>query len=254
MKFYRFRGNLTFTLQSGLTISIPASQLSSPESLYDSRGTLNLDPSNRVFYVDSLHDKPLMPRIGGVFFQAAMLTVDHENGVFSLAPATATEEMRLKTIVAKGDTCDPDAPSDEPNADGSQDGGESISRSRPAMTPAAIAGATIGSSAALAAIVTALLLFRRRWSQRRAKSLPSFSSVRSDSPRLVQEKPFEAPAPGNLAFYSEMPAKEGWMAKAHELESPVKAGGSRGQNAVELVGDVPRDRDSHAGNTREVVS
>jgi hypothetical protein len=99
-----FDGSLTYTFNSGLTITTPNSQLVVPDVQTTSTGTPFIpDESARelLVYADAITGSD-MPLLGQVFMTAAYLHVNNDKQEFTMWQAQPTLDT---DIVVVGDTC-----------------------------------------------------------------------------------------------------------------------------------------------------
>ncbi|KAF9693370.1 hypothetical protein EKO04_008823 [Ascochyta lentis] len=182
-----FKGNLSITLESGVTITFSSRQLLLDGDPYlDSAGVIQRNASLTnipivVMYTDSTE----MPRLGGMFFNSAYLMVNHDKSEFTIAPARATP--------AKSDIVGIDSVHDcvawlngttllstsTPEQNVSTPASDS-----PGLKTSAIAGISVGAVAGVVSIAIIAFLF---W--RRRKGSPSETSGSgSAKDALVAEK------------------------------------------------------------------
>lgn len=103
-----FDGDMTFTLSSGLEITVPNSQLVVPDVTVSSSGQTQITNSNvREILVYNLEASNVtdMPLLGQVFLTSAYLHVDNDAEQFTLWQARPTNETRLIPVARGSPTC-----------------------------------------------------------------------------------------------------------------------------------------------------
>ncbi|KAK2813803.1 hypothetical protein FQN50_000204 [Emmonsiellopsis sp. PD_5] len=149
-----FKGNLTFTLASGLTITIPNHQLVLPNVEINEKGDQEIVDDTRVIPVHNSGDYPI-PTLGQIFLSAAYLYVNNDRKEFTLWQANPTKDTDIVAIGRDNDACGID------QVEGSS------------MSKGALAGIVVGVVAGVALIgLVIFYLVRRKQVQNgtRAKS------------------------------------------------------------------------------------
>ncbi|KAL9619503.1 MAG: hypothetical protein Q9160_005866 [Pyrenula sp. 1 TL-2023] len=168
-----YAGDLSFTLSSGLKVSIPNDQLVVPDISIAADGTTVYNSSVREIMVNSLQEinSNDMPLLGHTFLSQVYMNVNYDLNIFSLWSARATGEEDLVSIGPGGSLgCGKGAPArpgnvtmppDEPS--GSNDNNDSKgSSSMSSGTKAGIAVGAIAGVAFLVAIFLTLRYYKRR--------------------------------------------------------------------------------------------
>ncbi|KLJ07288.1 hypothetical protein EMPG_17236 [Blastomyces silverae] len=144
-----FRGNLTFTLDSGLSITVPNHQLVLPNIVINRDGHQTFANDSRVIPIHNAGRQGAS--LGQSFLSSAYIHVNNDLKKFSIWQANPTEETDLVGVAAA--SCDPDSANDSSSENsGSKLGG------------GAIAGIVIGVVAgiALAGLAIWFLIWRKR--------------------------------------------------------------------------------------------
>ncbi|PGG99721.1 hypothetical protein GX51_06173 [Blastomyces parvus] len=143
-----FQGNLTFTLDSGLSITVPNHQLVLPNVVINRDGHQTIANDSRVIPIHNAGRQGAS--LGQSFLSAAYLHVNNDLKKFSIWQANPTEETDIVGVAAG--SCDP-GPSTGSDSGSGLGGG-------------AIAGIVIGVVAGIALVGLAVwLLFRRKRKQ-----------------------------------------------------------------------------------------
>jgi hypothetical protein len=179
---------MKITLNSALTVTIPNKQLFFGEHYIASSGEIKT--KSDVIQMPIVRIRPgdgMMPRLGGMFFSSAVLTVNHDKNQFTIAQAqTKSAPSKLVAYDTKNDCLEPvraestTSSSDpkESSANGGSSSGSSgsnpdgtstntntsssSSSTKSTLSGGAIAGIVIGTLALLSLIGAALFLIRRR--------------------------------------------------------------------------------------------
>lgn len=173
-----YSGNLTITLNDTLTVTIPNEQLIFNETFIAANvGTIQTKPDIKDIPIVRRDD--IMPRIGGLFFSAAYLMVNHDKNTFTIAEALPTPvKQRLVGIdtandcIAAANVVGADPASSSPSTPTASSGSGSSDNFTPSsggLSGGAIAGIAVGVVGGLGVLAgAAFLLWRRR---RRSSSL-----------------------------------------------------------------------------------
>jgi hypothetical protein len=155
---------LSISINNAITVTIPNKQLIFDEPYIASNGLIKRNPDWKdipvVRYTDLSQN---MPRLGGMFFSAAYLMVNHDRNEFSIAAAKETPDVQhlmgidsansCVAAVGGGATTTSDAPKTSPDTPASSDG----------ISGRAIAGIVVGVVAGIAIIASiAFLIWRHR--------------------------------------------------------------------------------------------
>ena len=169
-----FDGDITFELQSGLSVRVANDQYTLPHIDIDRNGSRISDHSTREVMFDCFGN--YSPVLGRIFLTAAYLLVDHDAGTFTLWEASPTNETDLVEIkragVAEGlagNGGSTASPPDEPASKGASAG------TPKGASAGTLAGAVVGGLAGLAILAAALWwLLRRRKMARQQAAQPVF--------------------------------------------------------------------------------
>ncbi|PGH11331.1 hypothetical protein AJ79_04947 [Helicocarpus griseus UAMH5409] len=193
-----FRGNLTFTLESGLAITVPNHQLVRPNIEISSHGQQTIANDSRVIPVRPLGPDNA-PYLGQAFLSAVYLHVNNDRKQFSIWEAEATEQKDIVGI--SEDSC---GGNDEPAT-------KPATPKKTSTKPSggAIAGIVIGVLAAIALVGLALFFLVRR-------RQPNDRSQRDDS----HARALIHPEPHRMAELDDTGSPISSYANAKELPSP----------------------------------
>ena len=152
---YSFYGNITLSLGSGFSITVPGSQLVLPEVGVDEYGAITANLTTREILITPPQSLNFNDQIvlGIPFFTAAYLLVnyDRQPPTFSLWKANANSSSELVALDADGSECRASTPAT--SAPASSNGSTSATDAQSmALSPGGIAGVVVGASAALAVI------------------------------------------------------------------------------------------------------
>lgn len=171
-----FDGTLTYTFSSGLSITIPNSQLVVPDVQVSTTGTTFIpDPSTRelLIYADPVTGSD-MPLLGQVFMTAAYLHVNNDKQEFTMWQAQPTTET---DIVIVGDNCiaADAAPSSVPRP-------QTQPSAKPTLTSAQLAGIALSGAACILLTTLAGYFYlirrhRRRLALESSKEIPWNNNV-----------------------------------------------------------------------------
>jgi hypothetical protein len=180
---------MKITINNDLTVTIPNKQLFFGEHYIASSGVIKT--KSDVIQMPIVRIRPgdgMMPRLGGMFFSSAVLTVNHDKNQFTIAQAqTKSAPSELVAYDTKNDCVGPvkaaasTTSSDDPKESNGTNGGSSSNSSgsnpngtsnnsdtssssstKSALSGGAIAGIVIGTLAFLSLIGAAIFLIRRR--------------------------------------------------------------------------------------------
>ncbi|PGH04999.1 hypothetical protein AJ80_08426 [Polytolypa hystricis UAMH7299] len=206
-----FNANMTITLISGLSITIPTHQLALPAIGISktSNEHVRLDDTKTVMiYDDGVSDMPLL---GQVFLSAACLHVDNDQRKFTLWEAKPTEEKKLVTVdhtAASQSSCDEDEDEDVKDPLSSAGPDISSSDSDTSLTSGAIAGIAVGASVfAIAICLLAYCFLIRRRKQGQQMECGELEA-REAKRQVFHSSPEELDARQGHLVLSEMPARE----------------------------------------------
>ncbi|KAH7079693.1 aspartic peptidase domain-containing protein [Paraphoma chrysanthemicola] len=158
-----FAGNLSITINGAVTVTIPNKQLIFDEPYIASNGLIRRNSDWKdvpiVRYTDLTQN---MPRLGGMFFSAAYLMVNHDRNEFSISAASETSSQALvgidtansctAAITSRGGTTNQD-----PGLSGSNDIGST------GLATGAIAGIVVSVIAVIAVLAgLAFLVWKRK--------------------------------------------------------------------------------------------
>jgi hypothetical protein len=238
---------MNITINNDLTVTIPNKQLFFKEWFISSQGVLEQKPD--VVQIPIVRIDPgdgMMPRLGGMFFSSAVLTVNHDTNRFTIAQAKTksapsklvaydTKNNCVGEVKAAASSSDPKESSGANGGSNSNSNGQSSnsdgssSSTKSTLSGGAIAGIVIGSLAAVALVLgAALVLIRRRRRRAAAAHQPSeLAGLSSGS----SEHPAEKYAYHGAEMYgdhgsaemsgdnrSEMYAANGGNGYVHELD------------------------------------
>ncbi|EGE80593.2 hypothetical protein BDDG_03534 [Blastomyces dermatitidis ATCC 18188] len=149
VKIYNFRGNLTFTLDSGLSITVPNHQLVLPNTVINRDGHQTFANDSRVIPIHNAGRQGAS--LGQSFLSYVYIHVNNDLKRFSIWQANPTEETDIVSLAAG--SCDPDPANDS----GSANSDSKLGRG-------AIAGIVIGVVAGIALVGLAIwfLIWHKR--------------------------------------------------------------------------------------------
>lgn len=237
----RYAGDLGIQIQGGPAITIPNDVLVVPDQYIDSSGAIQENSSAATLLI-SPNDGPNVndvPLIGMAFFSGAYLTVDLDNGTWSVWPAKATIDTSLVII---GGTCSESTNTTGQPA-GAQDGhsdNTSATTEHNALSTGVKAGLAVGSAAAgISVIGLAVFLALKRRKTRRVKEIASTRSIAgsfsSYDPIMKGHVPLQEMAGSQTVPY-ELRSEGKPIELAHHSWRNVKRGSRRG-HVVELPAD-----------------
>lgn len=189
---YRYDGDMTITLSSGLAVRIPNSQFLPPYVDIADDGSRVYDDSIKEFLYNSVGNQPAS--LGRYFFTAAYLTVNHDTNYFTLSKAEATTESNLVPIVSDStaQSCsDGTTGSGSEQATGTADPASTAQGSSGHTSTGAIAGGVVGgvvAALAVAGVAAFMLVRRRRKRNKNSHELSADPGPQQDDP--VQSTPF----------------------------------------------------------------
>jgi hypothetical protein len=230
------------TINNDLTVTIPNKQLLFGEQKIETSGLLKADPTIKQVPIVRIRDGDgMMPRLGGMFFSSAVLTVNHDKNQFTISQAQTksspsklvafdTKNNCVAAVQATSSSSSSGSPKESNGANGdSSSSGNSNSNSdgtssnsnasesssqSSALSGGAIAGIVIGVLAGLALIFgAAFVLFRRR---RRAG--PTHSELAADSSEPVEKYAYHASEMYVDHNGAEMYDQHGAKQYAHEMD------------------------------------
>ncbi|KAK2749963.1 hypothetical protein FQN55_002681 [Onygenales sp. PD_40] len=159
-----FKGDLTFTLTSGLTVTIPNHQLVLPNVEINKNGDHEIIDDTRVIPIHNSGDYPI-PTLGQTFLSAAYLYVNNDRREFTLWQANPTKDTDIVGIGGDDAACSTDGGPE--GVEGAEDEGSA------SMSTGALAGIVVGAVAGVVLIALGIFfLVRRKQNQgdARAKS------------------------------------------------------------------------------------
>lgn len=204
---YRFDGDITIELSSGLSVRVENSQFVGPDMTIDQdTGGLLLSRSEPDIAMNALQDSNASDviTIGRNFFSAAYISINYDIGTFTMWNANATSNQNLVAVDTAGkeqaNYCtsqDPTATATATGASSTANGGGSVkisgSGSNNAANPSAvIAGGVVGglAGAALVCLVMWWAYKTRRTKQARSVSTnPHFSELQFQDPSQASDSP-----------------------------------------------------------------
>ena len=165
-----FDGDLSFTLSSGVEITVPNSQLVVPDVTVSAEGDLQItNNSLREILIYNLEDDNAndMPLLGQAFLTSAYLHVNNDAKQFTLWQARPTTETKLVPVVTDLTYCSnhssPSAPATSVAPTKQRPSGNSLS-----------IGAVVGVAvASIAATTLVFVVTFRAWSRKRSSPLLS---------------------------------------------------------------------------------
>lgn len=150
----RFEGDITFELDSGLTVRVPNDQYIVPFVTIERNSSRIFNESQREVLIGALGDQPAT--LGRYFLTAAYLMVDQDAGTFTLWQANPSGDTDLAAVTSQRSAahCNDDPPPDRSSTgeEGKQSG----------LSGGAIAGVVIGVLALLAVIGLLFLFIQKR--------------------------------------------------------------------------------------------
>jgi hypothetical protein len=180
----KFAGNLSITINNAVTVTIPNKQLMFDEPYIASNGLIRRNSDWKdvpvVRYADLSQN---MPRLGGMFFSAAYLMVNHDRNEFAISAASETSSQALMGIdtansCAAAITSPGGTTNQDPGSSGSNDKGSA------GLATGAIVGIVVGVVAVIAALAGfAFLVWKRKRPVSKTTELEA-----TDSGNLVFEK------------------------------------------------------------------
>lgn len=141
---------------------IAGNQLSVPATVVDDQGTQRPDSSRRELLLDSAE---VMPILENAFLVSSVLTVNHEESTFSLAPARASAERPLQPILKAKDTCEEN---ELPSGEILSTNTASAVDERAEMSAVAKVGAAVSAVAGIIVITWTMFYFVKRRRQCRS--------------------------------------------------------------------------------------
>lgn len=168
-----FFGNFVLEIDSSISITIPNSQILTPEISVRNDGTLAANYSVDTLLINSIQQVNAndLPILGRQFLSAAMVMVNQDTNMFTLWQASPSDKQSLVAVDAKGvsssSVCASSGSSNNSTTAGNT---SSNSASSSSSTPiGAIVGGVIGGLALLALLAGLVwFLLRRRKSKARA--------------------------------------------------------------------------------------
>lgn len=206
---HSYAGSLTFSLSSGLKITIPNSQLVVPDLSINNQGTTIANGSTREIMLNSLQgiNANDMPILGQAFLTSAYLMVNQDAGTFTLWQSQATLNQSLVGI-GPSKTCA--APTTTSATVTNLVSSTSSSAPHPnppgpsLLSGGATAGTCIGAVVFCALVLGVILWLRRRSRHRKQMSRadgPPFSEM---SVLDMPELPYDNHKPQELPWRSTM--------------------------------------------------
>ncbi|KEZ39510.1 putative Aspartic-type endopeptidase [Scedosporium apiospermum] len=195
-----YRGDLTFTLQSGLSIRIPNDQLVVPELTIDcDTGALHRNSSaqNLVILPPQDDNENDISQLGRQFLSSAYVMANLDAGEFTIWESNPTSNEDLVAIDTNGtevsDFCaatTPDPASGETSPDSaSSEGSVEQKDGSKSMTPVIIAGIAVSGFVFLAGVGAALFCLLRHWKRRRRRERAAAVDSSPSPPPEYSKKP-----------------------------------------------------------------
>ncbi|KAH8647520.1 aspartic peptidase domain-containing protein [Ilyonectria robusta] len=208
-----FKGDLTITLQSGLTVRFPSHQLVVPErTIQQNTGKVAVDGSNANLLLTP-DVNPSLSKLGQMFLSSAYLMVNEDADEFTLWEANPTTDENIVALDENGvkitESCE-GAPEEESET--------------PGLSTGAIAGIVLGVIAGVVLVMSGIVLFLRR---RRRLNQPSMAAVSISRPlsggrdgRQIYHKSELAAEGGSAELAGSEYDRDGY--RKPELENTVK--------------------------------
>ncbi|EHK22950.1 uncharacterized protein TRIVIDRAFT_230713 [Trichoderma virens Gv29-8] len=218
-----FTGDITFTLDNNMDITIPNRQLVVPERYIDDNGNLAINSSLPVIRINSLQNttSQVLPNLGRYFLTGAYVLFNRDAKEFTLWQANPTSSEDLVAVNEKNEVFEAtqscakvpatslppptSVPSSGSDNDGKPDGSNSSSKSSSSLSAGAIAGIAIGCVAIIAIILGFLwwrLILRRKSKAETQRSISQEDCLAGNggdgvmsikhSPLMLQEMPSES--------------------------------------------------------------
>lgn len=157
----KFDGNLTVTINNELTITIPNKNFIFDEPTITTNGIIQRKKGTQTIAINKYSDADRFgPRLGGLFFSAAYLMVNHDKQEFTIAQAAEQPAQPKIVGIDSANTCT--APIDGGTKDNSKGPGDSSTPPDRGLTKGGIAGIVCSVIAALIIAIGAFLIRRRR--------------------------------------------------------------------------------------------
>ncbi|EFR04112.1 hypothetical protein MGYG_07119 [Nannizzia gypsea CBS 118893] len=187
-----FAGNITFTLSSGLQITIPNHQLVLPNIEIGDDGAQKIADGNKTINFSQIKSEA-MSYLGQPFLTSAYIYVNNDMKEFTVWQANATTATDLVTVQSGSDNCDNDDAS--------------------SLSGGAIAGIVVGVVAFLAIAALCLFFFLKRRNQNKDRDskagLPLVNTnQRADDKKHPHDTPSEMDAGVSQQAPSELPDRD----------------------------------------------
>ncbi|KAF2818659.1 hypothetical protein CC86DRAFT_364038 [Ophiobolus disseminans] len=241
-----YSGDMVVGINDAMTVTIPNNQLFFDERVISTSGTIDTRAtSKQIPIVRIAPGDGMMPRIGGMFFSSAVLTVNHDKNEFTISQAQSKSAPAKIMAIDSVNNCialvevaaaktTPNTPQSSTGANGgngsssntgsSSNPNPSTSSSSSSLSTGAKAGIAIGAIASIALLAAfAFILWRRR----RAAASPHPSELPAYG---ALEPPVEKYAHNAQELYAEQGyeltggSKGGPNVYAHELEGEGRGG------------------------------
>lgn len=164
----RYDGDITVSLSSGLSVTVPNDQFLTPFVSVERNGSRVYNESIKELLINPTNNPSTL---GRYFFTSAYLMVNHDSNTFTMWQGNPSSSSNLVTVVSEkaAESCENVSGVIQPSAtagltpSASATGSQESSGPSNTISPGAIAGATIGGVALLVSVgVAASFLLRKR--------------------------------------------------------------------------------------------